>query len=144
MVLLSNHYHVLLRTPLGGFSDGFQLINGSHSRRTNYRHGRTDHLFRNRPHSVAVRSEAHLAVAILYIARNPVEAGLCRTAEEWSFGSYRALAGLEPAPSWLAVRDVHALFGIDTTNARAELARLVRNEHLPVSDTEEMSWPFSP
>ena len=73
--LLTNHYHVLMRTPYGGFSVGFQVINGSHSRRTNRRHGRTDHLFRNRPVSVEVASDAHLVTSILYIARNPVAAG---------------------------------------------------------------------
>src|SRR3954464_14530953 len=43
---LTNHYHLLLRTPFGGFSDGFQTMNGNHARRTNRRHDRRDHLFR--------------------------------------------------------------------------------------------------
>src|SRR4051794_32418225 len=50
--LMPNHYHVVLRTSQRGFSVGFQVLNQTHSIRTNRRHGRTAHLFRNRPHSV--------------------------------------------------------------------------------------------
>ncbi|HEX3226794.1 MAG TPA: transposase [Gaiellaceae bacterium] len=32
---MPNHYHLILRTPRGGFSEGLQVMNGTHSRRTN-------------------------------------------------------------------------------------------------------------
>jgi REP-associated tyrosine transposase len=134
---LPNHYHVLLRTPQGGFSSGFQVMNGSHSRRTNRRHGRSDHLFRNRPRTIEVASDAHLVAAILYVARNPVAAGLSPRAGAWPFSSYRATVGKAEAPAWLAVAEVLELFGPTPQRARSELARLVHNEHLLVSDTEE-------
>ena len=140
--LLTNHHHVLMRTPYGGFSDGFQVMNGAHARRTNRRHGRTDHLFRNRPVAVEVESEAHFVAAILYIARNPVEAGLCRYPQEWEFGSFRAAVGAARAPDWLALAEVHRPFGATPEAARAELARLVQNGHLPVSDTGGDAWPL--
>lgn len=140
--LLPNHYHVLMRTPFGGFSDGFQVLNGSHARRTNRRHGRSDHLFRNRPVSIEVSSDAHLVTAILYIARNPVAAGLCANADAWPWGSYRATIGAEPAPRWLVVAEVQSFFGRTPEAARSELARLVRDGHLPVSDTEGDASPL--
>jgi putative transposase len=139
--LLTNHYHVLMRTPFGGFSEGFQVMNGTHSRRTNRRHGRSDHLFRNRPVAIEVASDAHLLTAILYIARNPVAAGLCPHAGAWEFGSYRSTVGLDAAPAWLAVDEVLSFFGSTTEKARSELERLVQNEHLLVSDTDEMPVP---
>ena len=135
--LLPNHYHLLLRTPQGGFSPGFQVINGTHSRRTNHRHGRSDHLFRNRPRAIEVASDAHLVTAILYVARNPVAAGLCPRAAAWPFSSYRATVGSAEAPAWLAVADVLELFGSTEHRARSELERLVQHGHLSVSDTEE-------
>jgi REP element-mobilizing transposase RayT len=140
--LMPNHYHVLMRTPFGGFSDGFQVANGSHARRTNRRHGRSDHLFKNRPLSVEVSSDAHLVTAILYIARNPVEAGLCANAGGWPWGSYRATIGAEPAPRWLAVTEVESFFGRTPEAARSELARLVHDGHLPVSDTDGEAPPL--
>jgi putative transposase len=135
--LMPNHYHVVLRTTQPAFSRGFQVLNQTHSIRTNRRHGRTAHLFRNRPHCVEVLSDAHLAAAILYVVRNPMRAGLCRYAWEWPYSSYRATVGLAAAPEWLAVEAVLELFGgatefrrfvhegqsVDSETARAALTR---------------------
>ena len=96
--LMPNHHHLVLRTDTERFAQGFQQLNGNHSRRTNRRHGRSDHLFRNRPQMVQIDGPAHLVGAIAYVLRNPVEAGLVDHAAEWRWSSYRATAGLEPAP----------------------------------------------
>jgi REP element-mobilizing transposase RayT len=133
--LVDNHYHVVLRTTCPGFSKGFQLLNSSHSRRTNARNERSAHLFKGRPWTRELTSAAYLVGAILYVIRNPVEAGLCRRPQNWPFGSYRALLGLEPAPAWLAVDEVLALFGATPTEARRVLISLVDTGLVPVSDT---------
>ncbi len=130
--IMTSHYHVVLRTTKEGFSTGFQLVNGSHSRRTNRRHERTAHLFQNRPYTVEVESDAHLSNAVIYVGRNPIEAGLCDHASQWRFSSYRATVGLAEAPAWLNLRSLHELFG-----GPQGFARLVHDGHLPVSDT---SW----
>ena len=135
--ILGTHYHVVMQAPEGGFSEGFREINGNHSRRTNRRHLQVDHLFKNRPFAVEIQSEAHLVAASLYVARNPVAARLCEDAAAWAHSSYRATVGLEPAPPWLAVDRVLGMFGRTPEEARLEFARLVRNGHLPVSDTDE-------
>ena len=128
--LMSTHYHVVLRAPKGGFSPGFQLVNGNHSRRTNRRHGRSAHLFQNRPFAVEVATDAHLVNAVLYVVRNPVKAGMCNHASHWAFSSYRATVGLAEAPPWLEREALRELFG-----DAAEFERLVHGGHLPVSDT---------
>jgi REP-associated tyrosine transposase len=128
--VMTNHYHLVLRTPSAGFSPGFQRLNGNHSRRTNRRHSRESHLFKNRPFAKQVESDAHLVTAILYALRNPVAAGVCRRASDWPYSSYRATAGIAEAPPWLNVEALHELFG-----GPAEFARLVHDGHLPVSDT---------
>ena len=81
--VMTTHYHVVLRTPEGWLLSGFQLLNGNHSRRTNRRHGRVAHLFKNRPSPTRVESDAHLVAAILYVVRNPLAAGLCEHASQW-------------------------------------------------------------
>ena len=139
--LMPNHHHVALRAPEDGLSAGFQELNGNHARRTNRRHGRVDHLFRNRFRWVHVLSAAHLMGSLLYIARNPLEAGLCRHAREWRYGSYRAVAGHEPEPRWLVVDQVLRLFGPTPEQARLEFERLVHGGHVPVSDTTGNLWP---
>jgi REP element-mobilizing transposase RayT len=127
---MTTHHHVVVRTPEGGFSQGFQLLNGNHARRTNRRHGREAHLFQNRPFALEVDSDAYLVAAILYVVRNPVEAGICTRASQWPYSSYRATVELAEPPPWLNVDALHELFG-----GAAEFARLVHNGHLPVSDT---------
>jgi len=127
---MTTHYHLVLRAPEDGFSAGFQLLNGNHSRRTNRRHERSAHLFKNRPFAKLVESDAHLSAAILYAVRNPLAAGLCEHASHWSYSSYRATVGQAEPPHWLNVAALHELFG-----GPEEFARLVHDGHLPVSDT---------
>ncbi len=136
--LMPNHHHTVLSSEMSAFSGGFQQLNGNHSRRTNRRHGRTDHLFRNRPVAVAVESTAHLIGAIAYVVRNPVAAKLVTHAAEWPWSSYRATVGREPAPPWLLVDEVLELFGRDHTSAVLAFERLVHTGHLSVSDTGDL------
>jgi putative transposase len=132
---MPNHHHLVLRTPSGGFSVGFQQINGNHARRTNRRYGRCAHLFENRPWTVEVESAAQLLGAVAYVLRNPVAAGLCATSDEWAYSSYRASIGLASAPSWLALDELYHELGSTVSNARTALDGLVHRGHLPVSDT---------
>jgi putative transposase len=106
------------------------MLNGNHARRTNRRHGLEAHLFKNRPFAKEVNSDAYLVTAILYVVRNPIEAGICTHASQWAYSSYRATVGLAEPPSWLNIEALHELFG-----GPGEFARLVHNGHLPVSDT---------
>jgi putative transposase len=134
--LMPNHYHVVLRTTQSHFSRGFQVMNQTHAIRTNRRHGRTAHLFRNRPHVVEVVSQAHLVAVILYVVRNPIRARLCRYAWQWPFSSYRPTVGLVRAPDWLAVAAVLDLFG-----GAAEFRRLVHDEQFLDSETSGAASP---
>jgi hypothetical protein len=124
-----------LRTPHGGFSAGFQKINGNHSRRTNRRYERCAHLFENRPWDKALRGPAHLVGSILYTLRNPLDAGLCSRASAWRYSSYRASVGLDPAPPWLAIDELLPLFGHTPSGARRGLTELVNYGQALVSDT---------
>ena len=138
--LLTNHYHVLLAIPQGELSIGMQALNGGYSRRTNERYGRSGHLFRNRFFAGPVERGEHLLTAIRYIVLNPVRAGLCAHPGEWEWSSYRASAGLERRPEFLALDDLLAFFAPGPARAMAEYrsfvnAGLVPPGHVPVSDT---------
>lgn len=119
----------------GGFSVGFQQINGNHSRRTNRRYGRDAHLWKNRPWAVPVRSPAQLVGAVVYALRNPIDAGLCRYAHEWPYSSYGATMGLESSPAWLADAETLSLFGPSVETGREALFGLLHRGRYPVSDT---------
>jgi REP element-mobilizing transposase RayT len=142
--LMTNHFHLVARTAEGALSCGMQELNGNHSRRTNRRHGRTGHLVQNRFFSAAVDSDAYAVSSVVYVVRNPVKAGLCAAPAAWPASSYRATAGLEPAPGWLAVDTVLAMFGKDRKRAERSYRDYVHSGHLPVSDTIEKLSQFEP
>lgn len=133
--VMPNHYHLVLQAPHGGFSAGFQQINGNHSRRTNRRYGRTAHLFENRPWDREIGHMGRLVGALTYVYRNPVEAGLCERAEVWPYSSYRQTVGLDIAERWLDVSRVRPLFGRSFEEIRECLNDLVHRGQAPVSDT---------
>lgn len=112
--LMTNHCHFLVRAPAdhaNGLSNAFRDLYGTYARRFNRRHGREAHVFRNRFGAVLQETVDQLQWTCRYIARNPVEAGLCAHPSEWPWTSYRATARLAEAPAFLAVRDVLSYFG---------------------------------
>jgi putative transposase len=103
--LMTNHYHLVLRIPQNGLSQGMSELNGSFGRWSNLRHGRCDHVFGRRFSAREITSDAHLLEACRYVVLNPVRAGLCDHPGDWRWSSYRACAGLE-APQLFLARDV--------------------------------------
>ena len=98
--LMDNHLHLLLETPLPNLGSGMQRTHGLYAQSFNRRHDRSGHLFQGRFGSVAVRSDAQFLMTVRYIARNPVEAGLCHDAAEWPWSSHGALL-TSACPAWL-------------------------------------------
>ena len=80
---MTTHYHLLLETPKANLAVGMQLINSCYAQGFNRRHERVGALFRGRYHSVVIESERQLHHVALYIALNPVRAGLCALPEDW-------------------------------------------------------------
>lgn len=123
--LMGNHYHFLVETPEANLAEGMFRLNGGYARSFNGRHGRRGHLFEKRYHSVLIERESHLLEACRYVVLNPVRAGLCDTADDWRWSSFRATAGLAAVPSFLEVAWLHDQFGRDTIAARDEYTAFV-------------------
>jgi putative transposase len=126
--LMSNHFHLLVETQDQSLSAGMQRLNGEYAQSFNRRHGSVGHLFQDRFHSVMVKDEAHGLEVIRYIAQNPVEAGLCRVAEDWPWSSHAAALGLCRPPDFLTTSWVLGQFGEHPGIARARLRTFVREE----------------
>lgn len=123
--LMTNHFHLLVETPSPDLAVGMQFLNSAFAQTFNYRHGLRGHLFQGRYHAVLVEKESHLLEAARYVVLNPVRGGLCRTPEEWPWSSYRATAGTEKAPPFLAEDMVLAPFGTDPVTARKRYREFV-------------------
>jgi putative transposase len=124
--LMTNHYHLVLRLLDRTLSDGMRELNGCFSRFTNKRNGLDGHLFRNRFWSEPIEDEARMLQTARYVVLNPVRAGLCLSPEEWPWSSYRACAGLEFAPRFLAVGEHLKHFGRTPAEARDGFRRFVQ------------------
>jgi REP element-mobilizing transposase RayT len=126
-VLMTNHFHLLLQLRRPSLSDGMCGLNGEFSRFTSARHRREPgHLFRNRFWSEPIQDDAHLQAIARYIVLNPVRAGICRSPEEWPWSSYRAVAGLEFMPAFLAGEELLKHFGKAADAAREDYRSFVR------------------
>ncbi len=108
--LMANHFHLLFALSAQNLSAGMHRLNGTYARRFNERHGHTGHLFEARFSSRVIESNEHLLEALRYIVLNPVRVGVCRDPSEWRWSSFRATAGIEPCPRFLAAARVRRLF----------------------------------
>jgi hypothetical protein len=66
----------------------------------NDRHGRVGHVFQGRFGNELILDDQQFWTTARYIARNPVEAGLCRRAHEWKWSSHRGVLEAT-APEWV-------------------------------------------
>jgi REP element-mobilizing transposase RayT len=117
-VLMTNHFHLVLKTPEPNLSKGMHWLNSTYANWFNRTHGRCGHLFQGRFKAFLIDEESYFAEVLRYVVLNPVRAKMCERPEEHRWSSYRASAGLEDAPEWLDVMAVHCLFGPDAATAQ--------------------------
>ena len=109
-VLMSNHYHILLRTNQANLSKSMQWLALTYTRRFNNRHSRSGHLFQDRFKSIIVQNDAYLMRLSCYIHRNPLRAGIIGRLVEYPWSSYKAYAYGDKAPEWLMTKPILAQF----------------------------------
>lgn len=123
--LMGTHDHLLFRTKHANIAAGMQELNSRYAVGFNRRHARLGHLFRARYGSVVVEEAGHLLWCIRYIARNPVEAGLCASPCDWPWSSYPGVVGAGKRWPVVAEDEVLGLFGRDRELACAQLRDFV-------------------
>jgi len=136
-VLMANHYHLLVQTREANLSRAMQWLGVSYTVWFNRRHRRVGHLFQGRFKAVALEEGAGAEVT-RYLHLNPVRVGALRLGKteraraaagmgeasdarlvaerikqlrSYRWCSYRAYAGLEREPKWLASETVLAMVG---------------------------------
>lgn len=99
--LMTNHYHFVLHTPHANLSAGMQALSARYTQDFNRRHARDGQLFRGRFRAILVERESYLVPLVRYVVLNPVLANVVADPAAWRWSSYRATAGLAPAPPLL-------------------------------------------
>jgi REP element-mobilizing transposase RayT len=75
-VLMSNHYHLVFKTPEPNLVKGMTWLQNTWTRRFNSRHRLWGHLFGGRYKAIPVEEGEYLTQLIHYVHLNPVRAGL--------------------------------------------------------------------
>jgi REP element-mobilizing transposase RayT len=123
--LMSNHYHLVIETPLPDLSSGMAYLNGLYTRRFNRKHKKVGHVFQGRYKAVLVERNTYLLELLRYIVLNPVRAKMVKEAKDWTWSSYNATVGQADKPEWLNTQWVLNCFSELPEQARNEYASFV-------------------
>jgi REP element-mobilizing transposase RayT len=124
--LMTNHYHVVLKTSDCGFSQGMSELNGNFARLTNETIGGSNHLFGRRFWSEPVDTDEYLKTVCRYVVLNPERAGAVRDSRDWPWSSLSATLGRTRPPACLAVDELLKWFGGPATGALERYAAFVQ------------------
>jgi REP element-mobilizing transposase RayT len=109
--LMTNHYHLFLRTARANLSATLQWLNAGYSRRFHRRHGSSGHLFQNRYHAVLITEESHWHHLSMYLHLNPVRAGLVEDPAGYPWSSFRDYIRPAPRFAWLKPAELLSDYG---------------------------------
>lgn len=109
--LMSNHYHLLVETPLPNLSMAIQWVNVSYATYFNRKRQRKGHLFQGRFKSILLEANEYLKHLSRYIHLNPVRAKLVEHASQYRWSSYSAFLGKAKVPDWLETGWLLSQFG---------------------------------
>jgi REP element-mobilizing transposase RayT len=123
--LMDNHVHLLVETPAPNLGRGMQWLHSLYAQTFNERYSRVGHLFQGRFGAVRMKSDAQLLLVARYIARNPVEGGLCGEPGEWSWSSHATAFSDRERPPWLDTPRLFDFFGAGGGDSRRRYADFV-------------------
>jgi len=133
-VLMKNHFHFLIKTPLGNLSMFMRHFNITYTSYFNRRHRRIGHLYQGRYKSMVIDSDEYLSIVSRYIHLNPVRIKEMRkkSVEEkfkflnnykWSsFPGFIRKRKIEPFVNY---KSVLLEFGGDNAKGRKEYQQLI-------------------
>src|SRR5215469_5095441 len=91
-VVMSNHLHLLLKTPRPNLARGMQGFLSAYAHWCLRRRGRPGHLLQGRYKAEMIEDESYYWTVSRYIHLNPVRAALVEHPAEWAWSSYPGYA----------------------------------------------------
>ena len=92
-VLMSNHYHLLIKTTGPNLSKIMHYINGSYTTYFNVKRGKSGHLFQGRYKSLVIDADSYFKELTRYIHLNPIRAKMVENPWDYKWSSYKAYIG---------------------------------------------------
>jgi len=105
--LMNNHYHLLVKTTEANLGRAMRHINGVYTQRYNRLRKTDGPLFRGRYKAILVEEDSYQLQLSRYIHRNPLDAGIVESLENYPWSSYPVYVGEHPAPKWLYCQEVY-------------------------------------
>jgi len=133
--LMTNHFHLFIRTPAANLSKAMHWLNGTYTSRFNRRRSRSGHLLQGRYKSVLVADDSYWLALSAYIHLNPVRAGLVKNPSQYEWSSFRDHSRARPRHDWLRADRTLAFFG-----AGATARRRYRRHVLSLAGKPESFW----
>ena len=133
-VLMSNHFHLLIKTPLSNLQEFMRHFNISYTSYYNWKHNRRGHLYQGRYKSFLVDGDQYLQEVSRYIHLNPIRLRLKSrmTLEEgkrylrnYRWSSYGGFLSQGGRRGYLRVEEVLGYFGGDTAKGRRKYEAFV-------------------
>jgi REP element-mobilizing transposase RayT len=91
--LLSNHFHLAVRTSAVPLSRTMKFLQGTFSRRFNRRWKRTGPLWQSRYQARFIEDQDYFDQVMVYVHLNPVRAGLVHDPADYVFSGHREVLG---------------------------------------------------
>ena len=126
-VLMSNHFHLYLRTPQPNLSVGMHDLNSGYASAFSRRHRRSGALYQSRFKAVLVENESHSLELTRYVHLNPVRAKMVVAPEQYAWSSYGEYLGVRKSPTWLDCQAVLGELGKQTHRCRSAYRRFVES-----------------
>ena len=104
--LMSNHYHLLVRTPEANLGRAMRHINGVYTQRHNRLKHTDGPLFRGRYKAICIEEDSYQLQLSRYIHQNPLEAKRVKKIDDYPWSSYVYYTSRQKAPAWLYQEEI--------------------------------------
>ena len=138
--LLSNHFHLLIRTGERPLSDLMRKVLSGYAISFNRRHKRHGYLFQNRYKSILCQEEEYLLELVRYIHLNPVRVGIAKDMDEldrYPWSGHAVLLGRRKR-SWQDREEILICFS-DKKREAASRYRQVVKDGMAMGRREELT-----
>ncbi|MDP2921882.1 MAG: transposase [Candidatus Omnitrophota bacterium] len=125
LTLMLTHIHDVIQVNNEDtISEIMHDINSTYSKRFNWKHSKTGHLFKDRFHAKLIQDDKYFLQATQYDHLNPVKAGIVKNAEDYYWSSYRAYLKMDSCMAPFI--DTEKVLSLVSDN-KAEQVRLYKN-----------------
>ena len=134
--LMTNHYHLFLRTPEANLVAAMHWLNATYSIHFLHRHKRSGHLFQGRYKAVLVLADEHWQTLSFYLHLNPVRAKMVEAPGDYAWSSFRDYTRARSRFKWLCREVILSAY----RGRKASQRRRYQRECLELAGAEPNFW----